>query len=137
MSKDEMKLGKIYPERAIRDRSELMSMKEKFERSLEEPDIEDVYAGPEYFEQNTGTGEGPDDSITAAVYAGPEFFENRTSNIRGVAADQPKKDERKGKPSGGGGALLSRKQGRFCPSCGAPRREGDKFCNECGAEYKE
>ena len=137
-------LGGKYPERAIKDRNQLFSMKDKFDKTVKEPEMEDVYAGPEYFETPPQDNEDP--QIFEAVYAGPDYFANRTSELKAVPMNKvyggPEmmkkiRSEGKGRPSEKGGALLTKKEGRSCPACGAPRSEGQSFCTECSKKFDE
>ena len=142
-------LGGKYPERAIKDRNQLFSMKDKFDKSVKEPEMEDVYAGPEYFENPSGNeselNEAPEPF--EAVYAGPDFFDDnsRASKLKEVPMNRVyagpgtmnKRRADKGRPSEKGGALLTKKEGRFCPGCGAPRKEGQTSCTECGTRFED
>ncbi|MBO4360324.1 MAG: hypothetical protein J5822_05555 [Eubacteriaceae bacterium] len=140
-------LNREYPERAIRNRNELFSMKDKFdrsvaERSADDPGMEDVYAGPEYFENNMDENDGPrEEPIFEAVYNGPDFYEQRDSNLHRVPMERvyagPEMMKKGGRPSASGGSFLKKEKGRFCPCCGTQRKEDEKFCSSCGAAFED
>lgn len=78
-----------------------------------EAEMNDVYAGPEYFERNA---DEPAEDIPEEikqppmmmVYAGPEYF-NSSSRPLGAFS-----------------------QGEYCANCGTPVKKEYNFCPECG-----
>lgn len=132
-----------------------------FKKKKDEPDdpgMDDVYAGPEFFEQGEPEEPENEDAVEPetsfgpmeCVYAGPDMMDEpdpRMTTIYGGPDMTGPPDPRMMmavyagpeffagtyKPIGATAPEPEEpKSGNYCHFCGTPLREGEKFCRECG-----
>ncbi len=71
------------------------------------PEIQCVYAGPEFFDKE------PEPIML--LYAGPEYFRDKKPTLLFPDEDPKPVDS-----------------GFICPGCGKPAAQNDRFCSNCG-----